>query len=161
MEKPKVMVALRDEETAESLTTLACQMAHLMGASVSALHVIEVAPGLPIDANDLTLSAPGERVLAMARQVAAKNYAMQLAPKLLNARHAGQAIVEEVKDQGAELLVIGYHHNHGLAETLLGSTVQYVSHHAPCRVLVQIPPQSARRRASSDGKAAQKNLRLA
>ena len=32
-------------------------------------------------------------------------------------------IVDEAAEKGIELLVVGYHHNHRLAETLLGSTV--------------------------------------
>jgi basic amino acid/polyamine antiporter, APA family len=139
MEEPKVMVALRDAETAGSLTKLACQMANLMGTGVMAAHVVEVAAGLPLDAEDELLDRPGMQVLSLARQIASNNFSMRLTTKLLRARHAGEAIVDEAAEKGIELLVVGYHHNHRLAETLLGSTVQYVSHHAPCKVLVQIP----------------------
>lgn len=139
MEKPKIMVALRDAETAESLTKLACQMASLEGANVIALHVIEMPPGLPIDATDPIFEAPGEQVLALARQAASSNFFTHMSTKLLKARSAGEAIVGEAIDEGIELLVIGYRHNHRLAETLLGSTVRHVTHHAPCRVLVQVP----------------------
>ena len=139
MEKPKVMVALRDTETAGSLTKLACQMANLAGTNVIALHVIEVPPGLPIDVMDPVFERPGQQVLSLARQIASNNFSMHITTKLLKARNAGEAIVGEAKDEEIELLVIGYHHNHGLAETLLGSTVQHVTHHAPCRVLVQVP----------------------
>lgn len=140
MEKPKVMVALRDTETAGSLTKLACQMASLAGTNVIALHVIEVPPGLPIDVMDPVFERPGQQVLSLARQIASNNFSMHIATKLLKARNAGEAIVGEATEEGIDLLVIGYHHNHGLAETLLGSTVQHVTHHAPCRVLVQVPP---------------------
>jgi nucleotide-binding universal stress UspA family protein len=139
MEKPKVMVALRDSETAGSLTKLACQMASLAGTNVVALHVIEVPPGLPIDVMDPVFEKPGEQVLSLARQIASNNFSMHISTKLLKARNAGEAIVSEATEEGIDLLVIGYHHNHRLAETLLGSTVQHVTHHAPCRVLVQVP----------------------
>lgn len=139
MEEAKVMVALRDIETAGSLTKLGCQMASLMGTTLAALHVIEVAPGLPLDAEDEILDRPGKQVLALARQIASNNFSMRISSKLLRARHAGEAIVAEASEKGIELLVMGYQHDHGLAETLLGSTVQYVSHHARCKVLIQIP----------------------
>ena len=67
MEKPKVMVALRDTETAGSLTKLACQMASLAGTNLVALHVIEVPPGLPIDVEDPVFERPGQQVLSLAR----------------------------------------------------------------------------------------------
>ena len=139
MLKPKVMVALRDTETAGSLTKLACQMANLVGTTVVALHVIEVPPGLPIDVEDPVFERPGAQVLALARQVASNNFPMRISTKLLKARNAGEAIVGEAEEQEIELLVIGYRHDHHLAEALLGSTVQHVTHHAPCRVLVQVP----------------------
>jgi nucleotide-binding universal stress UspA family protein len=139
MEKPKVMVALRDSETAGSLTRLACQMAGLAGTNVIALHVIEVPPGLPIDVMDPVFERPGQQVLSLARQAASNNFSMRISTKLLKARNAGEAIVGEATGEGVDLLILGYHHKHGLAETLLGSTVQHVTHHAPCRVLVQVP----------------------
>ncbi|HUZ47775.1 MAG TPA: universal stress protein [Terriglobia bacterium] len=140
MEEAKVMVALRDAETAGSLTKLGCQMASLMGTNLTALHVVEVAAGLPLDANEDVLDHPGKEVLSIARQIASNNFSMRICTKMLRARHPGEAIVAEAAGKGIELLIVGYHHNHRLAETLLGSTVQYVSHHAPCKVLVQIPP---------------------
>lgn len=144
MEKPKVMVALRDTETAGSLTKLACQMASLAGTDVIALHVIEVPPGLPIDVMEPVFERPGQQVLSLARQIAFNNFSMRISTKLLKARKAGEAIVAEAIEEGIDLLVIGYHHNHGLAEALLGSTVQHVTHHAPCRVLVQVPPPKSK-----------------
>ncbi len=145
MEKPKVMVALRDTETAGSLTKLGCQMASLAGTNVIALHVIEVPPGLPIDVEDPVFERPGEQVLSLARQVASNNFSMRISTRLLKARNAGEAIVGEAAEHDIDLLIIGYRHDHGLAETLLGSTVHYVTHHAPCRVLVQVP--AAKRKA--------------
>jgi nucleotide-binding universal stress UspA family protein len=139
MDKPKVMVALRDTETAGSLAKLACQMASLAGTNVIALHVIEVPPGLPIDVMDPVFERPGQQVLSLARQIASNNFSMHISTKLLRARNAGEAIVGEASEEEIELLIVGYHHNHRLAETLLGSTVQHVTHHAPCRVLVQVP----------------------
>jgi len=144
MEKPKVMVALRDSETCESLTTLACQMASLEGTGVLALHVIEVPAGLPIDVSDPIFERPGQQVLSLARQTASSKFSMNISTKMLRARSAGEAIVGEAKDQGIDLLIIGYRHDHGLAEPLLGSTVKYVTHHAPCRVLVHVPPIRAK-----------------
>jgi len=53
----------------------------------------------------------------------------------------GEAIVGVAREQGMDLLVIGHHkpHTHTLSEPLLGGIVRYVAHHAPCRVIVEIP----------------------
>ncbi len=139
MSRPRVIVALRDSDSVDGLVQLACQITSGMDAELLALHVVEVTPGLPLDADAEVLDEPGKQILARAHQVASQTCSRQMGTQLVRARHAGEAIVGEAKDRNAELLVMGYHGRHGLGEILLGSTVQYVSHHASCRVIVQIP----------------------
>jgi APA family basic amino acid/polyamine antiporter len=140
MGKTKVIVALRDAQSVESLVALACQVANGMDAELSALHVVEIPMATPIEADDEVLDRPGHDILEHARRHAAKHFSRQITTKLLRARQAGEAIVGEASEQGIESLVMGYHQPHTLGEILLGSTVQYVARHAPCRVIVQIPP---------------------
>jgi nucleotide-binding universal stress UspA family protein len=139
--KPKVMVALRDMESVESLVMLACQLANGMDAELVALHVVEVPLATPLEADDEVLEHPGKEILAQAKRVA-ERFSQKISTELLRARQAGEAIAGEAKEQGVDLLVMGHHkpHPHPLGELLLGSTVQYVAHHAPCRVIIQIPP---------------------
>jgi len=140
MAKSKVIVALRDLHSVESLVTLACQLSKGMDAEVIALHVVEVPMATPLDAGEV-LDHPGREILAAAKKVGDR-FSRSITTQLLRAREAGEAIVGEARDQGAELLVMGHHkpHPYPLGELLLGSTVQYVTRHAPCRVVVQIPP---------------------
>ncbi len=141
MAKPKVMVALRDLESLESLVSLACQLAQGLDGELIALHVVEVPAATPIDASEESLDRLGKEILAGAKQAADRLH-QRLTPQLVRARTAGEAVVGEAKDQGVELLVVGHHKPHARAERdfILGSTTQYVAHHAPCRVIVQIPP---------------------
>lgn len=141
MAKAKVMVALRDLESSESLVTLACQLAQGMDGELIALHVVEMPAATPIDAREESLDRPGNEILAAARRVAERLHC-KLSPCLVRARTAGEAVVGEAKDHGVDLLVVGHHKPHARAERdfLLGSTTHYVAHHAPCRVIVQIPP---------------------
>jgi nucleotide-binding universal stress UspA family protein len=140
MGKPKVMVAVRDVASVESLVTLACQLCQGMDADLAALHVVEVPLLTPIEAQDETIDHAGKELLAQAKGVAEK-FPWPLSTELLRAREAGEAIVGVARDQGVELLVMGHHkpHTHTLSEALLGGIVRYVGHHAPCRVIVQIP----------------------
>jgi len=117
---------------------LACQLGKGMDADLIALHVVEVAPTLPLSADSEILDRPGKEILVRAHHVA-ETY--KISTRLVRAREAGEAIVGEARDLGAELLVLGYHRKSGFAEVLLGSNVQYVAHHAPCRVVVQILPR--------------------
>src|SRR5574337_543817 len=138
--KSRVMVALRDQESAQGLVTLACQLANGMDAELVALHVVEVPMVTPLEADDAVLDHPGKEILARAKQVA-KRLSRKLETRLLRARDVGEAVIGEVKEQEIDLLVVGHRRPHPpLAELLLGSTAQYVAHRAPCRVIVQIPP---------------------
>ena len=141
----KLFVALGNPESVESLMTLAIQLSKGMDAELVALHVAEVPAATPIDAEDEVLDHEGNEILAAAKQVAERS-SKKVSTELLRAREAGEAIAGEAKEQGAELLIMGYNrpHSHALGELLLGSTVQYVAHHAPCRVIVQIPPPKHR-----------------
>ena len=140
MAKPQVMVALRDSGSVESLVTLACQMAAALNADLTALHVVEVPPVTPIDADDEVLDRDGKAILAAAQKVAAEKFSRKITTQLLRAREAGDAILDEAKEQGLSLLILGQGGPHSLGDYLTGSAVRHIGRHAPCRVLVQIPP---------------------
>jgi nucleotide-binding universal stress UspA family protein len=140
MSKPKVMVAVRDALSVESLVTLACQLCQGMDADLAALHVVVVPLLTPLEALDETIDHAGKEVLSHAQRVAAK-FSQPLSTELLRAREVGEAIVGVAKEQAVDLLVMGHHkpHPHALSDTVLGGVVRYAAHHAPCRVIVQIP----------------------
>ena len=140
MGKSQVLVAIGNAGSLESLVTLACQLARNMDADITALHVAVVPLPTPLEAPEEALDHPGKDLLEQAKRVAEKA-SRPLSTELLRAREVGEAIVEVAKERKIELLVMGHHkpHPHTLTESLLGSTVRYVAHHAPCRVIVQIP----------------------
>jgi nucleotide-binding universal stress UspA family protein len=143
--KAKLMVALRYPESVESLMTIAVHLSSGMDAELVVLYVVEVPPATPLEADDEVLDREGKEVLVAARRVA-ERYSKKISTELVRAREAGEAITGEAKDQGVELLIIGHRrpHPNALTELLLGSTVLYVAHHAPCRVIIHIPPPKPR-----------------
>jgi nucleotide-binding universal stress UspA family protein len=48
----------------------------------------------------------------------------------------GAALCEVAKVNSASLMVVGTHQRRGMAEIMLGSTSNYITHHAPCSVMV-------------------------
>jgi len=145
MGKSKIMVALGNEASVESLVTLACQLSQVMDADLVALHVVAMPLLTPLDAPEESIDHPGKQLLAQAQRVAAR-YSRTLSTELLRAREVEEAIVGVAKERGVDLLVMGHHkpHPHTLTETLWGGLVRYVARHSPCRVIVQIPAPEPR-----------------
>lgn len=143
MSKSRVMVALKEIEHAASLVCLASEMASAMDADVVAVNVVEVAAGLPLDADAEILDQPGKEVLECARRSAAQCHGRRIETRLLRARVAGHALVDEAADQHADLLIAGYNRRRGadiLERLLLGSTAEYLTRHTPCRMIIQVLP---------------------
>ncbi|MGF1459007.1 MAG: universal stress protein [Leptolyngbyaceae cyanobacterium] len=65
----------------------------------------------------------------------------------------GPTLCRAAGDGQADLLVVGSHARKGLSAMLLGSVSNYITHHAPCSVMV-IHPQSLRTPASPPGSTA-------
>jgi nucleotide-binding universal stress UspA family protein len=139
MSGPLVMVAVRDPAHAEDLVKLACRLARADGAEVVAVSVAEVGPALPLDAEAEVLDESARQALEKAAQVAGE-CGLSIARRLVRARAGGPALVEEARERAAGVLILGYHGRLGIGEILLGSCVQYVAAHAPCRVVLQIRP---------------------
>jgi nucleotide-binding universal stress UspA family protein len=60
---------------------------------------------------------------------------VRVAERVVRARNAGAAIVEEAERRGAEIIVLGARRAGG-RRAIFGRTVDYVLKHAPSRVMV-------------------------
>ncbi len=140
MKKPKrVLVALKTTEHAIELTDLACRVsAHR--ASLVIMHVLELPPATPLDAEVPDLEADAKLILSTAERVA-KRSGLKVSSVFVRAHWAGDALLEELKERKIELAVLGYHRHRTIEEILLGTVAQHVSRHAPCHVLMSIPPR--------------------
>ncbi|MEM9089154.1 MAG: universal stress protein [Cyanobacteria bacterium P01_F01_bin.53] len=52
---------------------------------------------------------------------------------------AGPTLCETARNLAVDLLIVGSHQRRGISELLMGSTSNYIMHHAPCSVLVVHP----------------------
>lgn len=113
---------------------LACQLAREHGAHVTALHVLEIPSSLPLDTFLPEKLASADAVMKQAMAVG-REYDLQVTTHLLQARSAGQAIVDLSKEKGFDVIAMGTSYRKG-ASAWLGPTTEYVIRNAPCRVLV-------------------------
>ena len=140
MKKAKrILVGLKDYEHAVELTDLACRVG-ARGASLLLVHVIELPDITPLTAELPELEATARKILRAAQRVARRSR-MKATTLVLRAHSAGAALLDELKTKKMELAVVGYHHGRTLGEILLGTTAKHLVTHAPCHVLVSVPPR--------------------
>ncbi|MGH3081829.1 MAG: universal stress protein, partial [Gaiellaceae bacterium] len=129
-----VVPVVRSEESEEALVA-AARLAAERRATVAILHVIEVPLDLPLDVQLPDLEEDANEVLDNASAFV-ESYGVRTVARVLRARAAGPAIVEEADRRNAELIIIGAPRARPGRARIFGGTVDYVLKHAPTRVLI-------------------------
>jgi basic amino acid/polyamine antiporter, APA family len=137
-----VVPVQRTAESEEALVAGA-RLASERGATVAVVNVLEVPLDLPLDAELPQQEAEAEDVLDSA-QAFLESYGVRAVTRLVRARSAGPAIVEEAERRGAELIVLGAPRVKGRrGKPIFGRTVDYVLKHSPTRVLIAAGKRAA------------------
>jgi APA family basic amino acid/polyamine antiporter len=122
------------------------------GATIEALWVFEVPMALPIDARLPEAQLERARAaLRRAKAVGEEYDGVEVATATVRARRAGQAIVEEARRRGVELIVLAAEEpsrirggavlgGRASMENFVGDVTKYVVNKAPCRVILTAPP---------------------
>jgi basic amino acid/polyamine antiporter, APA family len=129
-----VVPVVRSEESEEALVA-AARLAAERRATVVILHVIEVPLDLPLDVQLPDLEEEANEVLDNASAFV-ESYGVRTVARVLRARAAGPAIVEEADRRNAELIIMGAPRARPRRARIFGNTVDYVLKHAPTRVLI-------------------------
>ncbi|MFN2468747.1 MAG: amino acid permease [Gaiellaceae bacterium] len=130
-----IVPVLRTAESEEALVA-AARLASTRRASVVVVNVIEVPLDLPLDAVLPEAEDAAEQVLDDA-QAFLESYGVRAVTRLVRARRAGRAIVEEAVRRNAELIILGSPRKGRLpGRAIFGKTVDHVLKASPCRVLV-------------------------
>lgn len=132
MELRKLLVPVADNPESERAMDVACRLADGRRASIAVLHVIEIPPVLPLGAHMTAEQQTAHRLLERMAAVA-DTYGVDVAPRILQDRVAGEAIVGFAARRDVELIVIGAPRKRNKP---FGSTVEHVLRKADCRVLM-------------------------
>jgi nucleotide-binding universal stress UspA family protein len=135
----KILIAIDDEPIAAHAADIGAELAHLAGAEMAFIHVID--PEL-VNAADTGLQP--DALVASAKENARKligafRSRLPQQPAALEFVQIGiplTEIVNAAKDWPADLIVIGSHGRGGVRRALLGSVAEGVMRHAPCPILV-------------------------
>jgi APA family basic amino acid/polyamine antiporter len=129
-----VVPVVRSEESEEALVA-AARLAAERRARVAIIHVIEVPLDLPLDVQLPEAEEEADEVLDNSAALV-EGYGVRAVSRVLRARAAGPAVVEEVERRNAELVVIGAPRVRPGRDRIFGRTVDYVLKHSPARVLI-------------------------
>lgn len=133
----RILVPLVADEESETAVALAAELAGEYGSTITAVVVIEVPPALPLEAHMFEEEAAAKRALEDARAIASMR-GVRVRARILRARVAGEAIVDEAEDAEADVIVLRAPRS-GRRWRMFGRTVDHVLKHAPCRVMVDAP----------------------
>jgi APA family basic amino acid/polyamine antiporter len=134
LEYRSILVPVKPGRASEEAIDLGCRLATDRGASIAAVSVVVVPLELPLDSRLDEEEARADEALDAAAAIA-ELYGVDLTERLVRARSAGRAIVDEAARRQSEIIVMGAPRaeRRGAA---LSVTVDFVLKHAPCRVMV-------------------------
>jgi APA family basic amino acid/polyamine antiporter len=133
LEYRSILVPIVSGPESREAVDLAARLAADRGATIVALRVIVVPMELRLDAALPEQEDEADRLLDEARAIG-ETYGVRTIERLVRARHAGRAIVEEAERRQTEIIVVGA--RRGRHRQIFGHTVDYVLKHAPCRVMI-------------------------
>ncbi len=132
----KVLVPMKLGDIGEEMVATAVALAKERGASIEAVFVVRVPRAFPLEGtlpDDVRRRA--EESLAEAQALGEEN-GVEVVTHTILARSIGHAIVEEAREHGADLIVLGSSPRWRRQSRFFSPTVDHVLRHAPCEVLV-------------------------
>jgi basic amino acid/polyamine antiporter, APA family len=133
LEYRAILVPVVAGDQSREAVDVAAKLATERAGRIVLLRVIVVPLELPLDADLTEELEEADRLLDDARAVAAP-YGVRTVERVVRARNAGSAIVEEAERRQTEIIVLGA--PRGSHRNVFGHTVDYVLKNAPSRVMV-------------------------
>ncbi|MHB8641661.1 MAG: amino acid permease [Gaiellaceae bacterium] len=137
-----ILVPMKLGDIGEEMVATAVKLAQERGVPVEALHVIKVPLELPLDAPMEEKERRAEESIEEAKALGA-DHGVEVRGSIVRARSIGDAIVEEARRTGADLIVLGSAPRWRRQSRFFSPTVDHVLKKAPSEVLIVAFPQGA------------------
>jgi nucleotide-binding universal stress UspA family protein len=131
----RILVPVNGSSTDDEAVRLACRLAKRQAGRVYVITILEVKRNLALDAATDAEVQRCETLLDHAEQIGTE-LDVDIETELIQAREAGPAIVDEVSEWRADLLVLGMPYRERFGEFHMGKTAPYVLRFASCRTLL-------------------------
>jgi APA family basic amino acid/polyamine antiporter len=138
LEYRSILVPIAPGYPSDEAMDVACRLARERGSRIVAVTVIEVPLELPLDADLPEEVREANEQLDEARAIG-DSYGVNVVVRIVRARNAGRAVVDESVRRGSEIIVMGGPRRVRLQRgkrAIFGDTVDFVLKHAPVRVMV-------------------------
>lgn len=139
----KILLLTDGSATAARAAEVAADLARRYGAALEIVSVIDPVPFVSFPegggealAYYLDAAEESARIGLAAAEAAARSAGVPASSLVLREHGPAQSIVEQARQGGADLIVMGSHGRHGLDAVLLGSVAQKVLTLAPVPVFV-------------------------
>ncbi len=130
----RILVPVDDTPASEQAFRWACQLAKHTKAELHVIYVTEIPLEFSLNTEFVQEDNIGEHILARVEAIAEEEKC-KVSAQLLQARHAGPAIVLEAEDREMELIILGIPYRHRMGSCTLGATATYLLDHATCQVV--------------------------
>jgi basic amino acid/polyamine antiporter, APA family len=140
LEYRQLLVPVIDGYESDEAMNVAARLAAERGARIAAVTAIELPLELPLDAELPEEELKANEVLDEARAIG-ELYGVDVVGRIVRARNAGRAIVDEAERRGSEIIIMGAPRSER-RQRVFGDTVDFVLKHAPCRVMVAAGAQA-------------------
>lgn len=135
----RVLVPVTGSSMDHRALELASEIVRSNHGSLYIAYIIEVPRELPLDAPVDAEASVAEAALADMEAFCTRQKC-EAFTELLQVRQIGPAVVNEIAERDADLVIIAMDHQRRYGEYTLGDAVPYVLQHAPCAVWVMREP---------------------
>lgn len=131
----RILVPIDGRKASEQAFRWTCQYARSTRSELHAIYVFEVPLEFPLNADFAPGYHSGEESLARIEAIGDEGKC-KVHATILQARHAGPAVVLESEERHMNLIVLGIPSRKRSDDSPLGSTATYVLKNAPCQVIL-------------------------
>ena len=135
LEYRSILVPVKPGRMSQEAVDVACRLAAERRASIAAVAVVTIPLELPLGTRLEEEEERANEVLDGARAIG-ELYGVDVIGRLVRARTAGRAIVDEAERRHSEIIVMGAPRRDTPRRSIFSDTVDFVLKHAPCRVMV-------------------------
>jgi APA family basic amino acid/polyamine antiporter len=134
MQIRNILISIRENLEIETIQ-MACELARLHKAKITAVKIIEVPASMPLDAQLSQRELLGEELLKRVEAIA-REFNIPVDLRILRARSTAKAVLNLLQKEKFDLVVLSVLKEDENKESTLDQTVEKILKDAPCRVLV-------------------------